>query len=43
MVSSEANDTYLANIAQSGVNAMCDKPFEPNTVKKLIYQLLDNH
>ena len=43
MVSSEANDTHLANIAQSGVNAMCDKPFEPNTVKKLIYQLLDNH
>lgn len=43
MVSSEANDTHLANIAQSGVNAMCDKPFEPNTVKQLIYQLLDNH
>ncbi|SFC85654.1 response regulator [Pseudoalteromonas denitrificans] len=43
MVSSEANDTHLANIAQSGVNAMCDKPFEPQTVKKLIYQLLDNH
>ena len=43
MVSSEANDTHLANIAQSGVNAMCDKPFEPKTVKKLIYQLLDNH
>jgi two-component system chemotaxis response regulator CheY len=43
MVSSEANDTHLANIAQSGVNAMCDKPFEPKTVKKLIYQLLDNY
>jgi len=43
MVSSEANDTHLANIAQSGVNAMCDKPFEPKTVKKLLYQLLDNH
>ncbi|RJE73849.1 two-component system response regulator [Pseudoalteromonas citrea] len=41
MVTSEANDTHLANIAQSGVNAMCDKPFEPDTVKKLIYQLLD--
>jgi len=43
MVSSEANETHLANIAQSGVNAMCDKPFEPQTVKKLIYQLLDHH
>jgi two-component system chemotaxis response regulator CheY len=42
MVSSEANDTHLANIAQSGVNAMCDKPFEPKTVKNLLYQLLDN-
>ena len=41
MVTSEANDTHLSNIAQSGVNAMCDKPFEPQTVKQLLYQLLD--
>lgn len=41
MVTSEANDTHLSNIAQSGVNALCDKPFEPDTVKKLIYQLMD--
>ncbi|WP_440055937.1 response regulator [Pseudoalteromonas sp. T1lg65] len=41
MVTSEANDTHLANIAQCGVNALCDKPFEPDTVKKLIYQLLE--
>ncbi len=41
MVTSEANDTHLSNIAQSGVNAMCDKPFEPQTVKKLLFQLLE--
>ncbi|BBN81012.1 response regulator [Pseudoalteromonas sp. A25] len=41
MVTSEANDTHLSNIMQSGVNALCDKPFEPETVKKLIYQLLE--
>jgi len=43
MVTSEANDTHLSNIAQSGVNAMCDKPFEPQTVRKLLYQLLDQN
>ncbi|MBZ9613289.1 response regulator [Rheinheimera maricola] len=42
MVTSEANDTHLANIAQSGVNAMCDKPFEPDAVKQLLYRLLDH-
>lgn len=42
MVTSEANDTHLSNIAQSGVNAMCDKPFEPDTVKQLLFKLLDH-
>jgi two-component system chemotaxis response regulator CheY len=42
MVTSEANDTHLANIMQSGVNALCDKPFEPESVKRLIYQLLEH-
>jgi two-component system, chemotaxis family, chemotaxis protein CheY len=41
MVTSEANDTHLANIAQSGVNAMCDKPFEPDAVKQILYRLLE--
>lgn len=41
MVTSEANDTHLANIAQSGVNALCDKPFEPDAVKQLLYRLLE--
>lgn len=41
MVSSEANDAHLANVAQAGVNALCDKPFEPKLVKQLLYQLLE--
>ncbi|MDV5247437.1 response regulator [Shewanella xiamenensis] len=41
MVSSEANDTHLSNVSQAGVNALCDKPFEPKLVKQLLYQLLE--
>ena len=41
MVTSEANEAHLSNIEQSGVNAMCDKPFEPEVVKRLLYSLLD--
>ena len=41
MVTSEANESHLSNIAQSGVNALCDKPFEPETVRALLYQLLE--
>lgn len=40
MVSSEANDTHLANIAQAGVDAICDKPFEPATVRQLLSQIM---
>lgn len=42
MVTSESNDTHLANIEQDGVNALCDKPFEPQFVKKLLFQLLEH-
>lgn len=41
MVSSESNEAHLANIEQSGVNAMCDKPFEPENVRKILYRLLE--
>lgn len=40
MVSSEANDQHLANISQAGVDAICDKPFEPAEVRKLLQRLL---
>jgi len=41
MVSSEANEAHLSNVAQAGVNALCDKPFEPQWVKKILYTLLE--
>jgi two-component system chemotaxis response regulator CheY len=40
MVSSEANETHLTNIAQAGVDAICDKPFEPATVKDLLFKIM---
>ena len=41
MVSSEANETHLANIEQAGVNALCDKPFESDNVRRILYNLLE--
>lgn len=41
MVSSEANQAHLSNVAKAGVNAMTDKPFEPATVKKLLAKILE--
>ncbi|MEM9387398.1 MAG: response regulator [Pseudomonadota bacterium] len=40
MVTSESNTSRLSAIQQSGVSAVCDKPFEADTVKQLIYQTL---
>ena len=42
MVTSESNDTHLANILTEGVTAMCDKPFEPQNVKKILYKILED-
>lgn len=42
MVTSESNDAHLANIEQDGVNALCDKPFEPQFVKQILYRLLEH-
>ncbi|WP_191603137.1 response regulator [Marinomonas algicola] len=41
MVSSESNESHLANIAQAGVDAICDKPFDPNTVRELLSNILN--
>ncbi len=40
MVTSEASHSHLAGVKQSGVSAMCDKPFEPAMVKSLIKSIL---
>ncbi|MCV2403073.1 response regulator [Marinomonas sp. C2222] len=41
MVSSNAGDSQLSNIAQEGVDAICGKPFEPSVVRKLLAQMLN--
>ncbi|GAB3032530.1 response regulator [Bowmanella dokdonensis] len=40
MVTSEANSAHMANIQQTGVNALCDKPFESAEVRKMLMSLL---
>ncbi|BDX03074.1 response regulator [Marinomonas pontica] len=41
MVSSNSEDSQLANIAQEGVDAICGKPFEPSVVRKLLAKILN--
>ncbi len=41
MVTSENNNARLANVEQSGVSAICDKPFEPSSVRKTLIQILN--
>jgi len=40
MVSSESNESRLAAVAQAGVSGVCDKPFEPAMVKRLLEKML---
>ncbi len=42
MVTSEENETRLNNIHQAGVSGICDKPFEPQTVKEILFKVLDD-
>lgn len=41
MVSSESDSRRLAAVQQAGVSAICDKPFEPQTVRELLGKLLN--
>jgi two-component system chemotaxis response regulator CheY len=40
MVTSESDESRLAGIQKSGVSAICDKPFEPITLKRYLEKLL---
>lgn len=41
MVTSESTESlHMANIQQTGVNALCDKPFEASEVRKMLASLL---
>ncbi|WP_395341807.1 response regulator [Ningiella sp. W23] len=43
MVTSEStNSTHMTNIQQTGVNALCDKPFESDEVRNILARLLDH-
>ncbi|MCL2829524.1 MAG: response regulator [Betaproteobacteria bacterium] len=42
MITSEQDGSRLAAIEQAGVSAICDKPFNPNTVRQLIEQMLSS-
>ena len=41
MVASNADQPQLANITQEGVDAICDKVFEPETLRVLLHKILD--
>jgi two-component system chemotaxis response regulator CheY len=40
MVTSEEDQARLANVQQAGVSALCDKPFEPREVRRMVQNLL---
>ncbi len=42
MVTSEANQTRLSKVHKAGVSAICDKPFDPQTVKEMLFRVLDS-
>ncbi len=41
MVTTESNEARLSAVSQLGVSAMCDKPFEPHVVRRLIAGIID--
>ncbi|MGQ8366780.1 response regulator [Glaciecola sp. 1036] len=44
MVTSEnSKSAHMTNIQQTGVNALCDKPFESDEVRTILARLLDSH
>ena len=42
MVTSDADQTHLSHIVQSGVDALVGKPFTPDEVKKLLFKILND-
>ena len=41
MVTSEEDEARLSNVQQVGVSAIVDKPFEPESIRKILYRILD--
>ena len=40
VVTSESNEGRLAAVEEAGVSGICDKPFEPRTVRALLGRIL---
>lgn len=41
MATTENNQARLGNIQQAGVSAILDKPFEPQTIREMLFRVLD--
>lgn len=41
VVTSAGDDARLGSIENSGVSAICDKPFEPQSIREMLYRVLD--
>lgn len=41
MVTSEENETRLSNVYKAGVSGICDKPFDPQTVKEMLFRVFE--
>jgi len=41
IVTSEHDQIRLGHVQQAGVSAVCDKPFEPQTIREILYRVLD--
>ncbi len=42
MVTSEEDEARLGNVQQAGVSAIVDKPFEPQSIREILYRVLDD-
>ena len=41
MVTSENDKAQLSRVQQSGVSAICDKPFEPQVIREVLFRVMD--
>ncbi|MDF1588209.1 MAG: response regulator [Gammaproteobacteria bacterium] len=41
VVTSAGDDPRFDNIQQAGVSAICDKPFEPQSIKEVLYRIIE--
>jgi len=42
MVTSEHDEARLGNVQQAGVSAIVDKPFEPQSIREILFRVLDD-